>query len=161
MGADVCAGVVLMRRTTVASGPATWPVGGPFGPRVATELREDPTASHGTTLAHVARVTSTKRKTPPKQARKPKPPPPKVWRWDEVLDAAMSLSEDDFTAVLCDMMMVRYQQDQRRIRRYISRYGVDEIAFDDPLEDDFADVPFDTDPAVVPLTPRRARARKR
>ena len=31
-----------------------------------------------------------------------------------------------------------------------------------PLEDDeFSDIPFDGEPAVVPLAPRRARARKR
>lgn len=124
------------------------------------EAREDARPSGGTSLAHDACVPSTKRSNPPKQARQPEPLPPKVWRWDEVLDAALSLEDTDFIAVLSEMLMVR-DEVQKRIGQRAAEYFASRGApFDDPFDDDaFTDAPLDTTSATVP-SPRRKKARK-
>lgn len=136
-------------------------MGGPFGPRVVAQPREDPNTARGMSLAHDVPMPP-KQKNPSKPTRRTPKPPPKVWRWDEVLDAAMTLDEGDFNAVLCDMMMIRYDKDHRLIGRYIERYGAPDVALDDPLEDDdFYDVGSYEDPGVIPMSKRPTRARRR
>ncbi len=75
--------------------------------------------------------------------------------WLEVLDAALMLSERDFLALLCDLLIVRHEREETERRRHESMCG--DIPYDDFLEDDS----YDLASPVIPMTPKRSRARKR